>query len=92
MATRLCGVPRDREGAPGGAPVQRWPALRFVTCLHTALAADLAVEDMRYRRLARRVNKTLLLCQYERHLHKRGDCGRVTVLKCFYWNAGNATT
>ena len=74
LATRLCGVPRDSEGTPGVAPVQRWPALRFVTCLRTAPAADFAVGAMRYRRLAQRVNKTVLR-QHERHLHKRGDRG-----------------
>ena len=34
-------------------------ALHVVTCLHTAPAADFAVEAMRYRRLARRANRTL---------------------------------
>lgn len=60
LATRLCGVPRDRVGTPGGAPVQCWLALSFVTCLLAAqAAAHLAAEAMRYRQLARRVNKTL---------------------------------
>jgi hypothetical protein len=38
---------------------QRWTALRFVTCLHTAPATDFAVDTVHYQQLARCVNKKL---------------------------------
>jgi hypothetical protein len=93
LATRLCGVPRDREDTPGGTPGK--PALdsvAFITCLHTAPGTDFAVHSVRYQRLARRVNKTLSYVSVNvTFTNVVVTALWVTLLEYCLWNAGNAT-